>query len=395
MCYAFAMISHAGHHFFDTPLARCGIAWTERGIRAVKLTEGSARSARATLLAHSPGSHESAPPPSVRRAVEELRAHLGGEARDLRGIRLDEAGVPPFHRRVYEAARAIPVGETTSYGELAARLGAPGAARAVGQALASNPYLLIVPCHRILSSGGRLGGFSASGGVATKLRLLSLERAAIRRDALGYDLGAAVRHLRREPAMAALLDHIGPLDPRLRGAENLFDALASSIVHQQLSGKAAISIYARLASLYPHGHLGLEPRRLLRTSTESLRGVGLSGAKIKALRDLARKVVGGELPTFEQMRGMDDESIVERLLTVRGIGRWTVEMLLIFRLGRPDVWPVDDLGVRKGFALTYGSQSLPSPKELMALGDRFRPYRSAAALAFWRAADLQKASLAG
>lgn len=386
------MRNDAGFTTFDTALGRSGIAWTPRGVAAIRLEDE--RAAMVRLRARFPDKRGIEPPPFVREAMSGIVDHLERGDRDLREIRLDWEGVPPFHRRVYEAARSIPVGATTSYGELATRIGAPGAARAVGQALAKNPYLLVIPCHRILASSGRLGGFSAIGGVATKAHLLSLERAALEAGRLAFDPDEAVRHLRRDPAMAALIDAAGPFRPRLRSANNVFDALAHSIVHQQLSGKAAASIYARLASAFPHGHLGLDPRRLLRASPETLRGAGLSGPKIAALRDLAEKVVGGALPSFDEMREMDDEAIIERLTTVRGIGRWTVEMLLLFRLGRPDVWPVDDLGVRKGYALAHGTETLPTPQELMALGERFRPFRSAAAWYFWRAVDLQKVSRA-
>lgn len=378
---------------FSTPLGHAAIAWGPRGVRSVTFPAADARATRAGLVARHPGAVESEPPPAIARAVAGIVDLLEGGSPHLREVELDMAAVPTFHRRVYEAARAIPVGETTTYGALAARIGSPGAARAVGQALAKNPFGLVVPCHRILAASGRLGGFSAEGGVSTKLLLLARERASVRAGALAFDPEAAVLRLREDPAMAALVEVAGPLRPRLRPADNLFDALAHSIVHQQLTGKAASTIYARLAALFPNGHRGLDARRLLRLSTERLRGAGLSGPKIAALRDLAEKVIGGALPSFDALRAMDDEAIVSRLTTVRGIGRWTVEMLLIFRLGRPDVWPVDDLGVRKGYALTYGGE-LPSPKELQARGARFRPYRSAAAWYLWQAADLQIAARA-
>lgn len=377
----------AGYALFDTPIGTCGIAWTDRGIAAVRLPDRDAKSTRAALLARRPGAQESAPPPEVERAIEEIRNLLDGRPDRLHEIELDLEGVPAFHRRVYEAARTIPPGATTSYGELGARIGAPGSARAVGQAMANNPFPLIVPCHRIVSSAGRLGGFSAHGGVVTKMRLLHHEQALAHLGRLGFDPEAAVEHLRKDPGLARLVEAAGPYRPRLLPARNVFDALARSIVHQQLSGRAAGIIHARLAALFPNGHLGLDPRRFLRASVESLQGVGLSGPKIAALRSLAESSLRGELPSFEEMRGMSDEAIVERLTAQRGIGRWTVEMLLIFRLGRPDVWPVDDLGVRKGYALAFGTE-LPSPKELAELGERFRPYRSVAAWYFWRAVEI-------
>ena len=164
-----------GFALFDTPIGACGIAWGDRGIVGVRLPEASEAMARARLRRDFPDTTESAPPPEVQRAVEGIVALLGGEARDLSSVELDMRQVPPFHRRVYEVARTIPPGATLSYGEIAGRLGEPGAARDVGAALGQNPFPIVVPCHRVLAAHGKLGGFSAHGGVRTKLRLLSIE----------------------------------------------------------------------------------------------------------------------------------------------------------------------------------------------------------------------------
>ena len=166
-----------GFALFDTALGACGVAWGERGLIGVQLPEASEAKTRARMRRRFPEARESSPPPSVERAVEGIVALLGGEPIDLAAVALDMDGVPPFDRRVYEVARTIPPGATLSYGEIAARLGAPGDARAVGHALAHNPFPLVVPCHRVLAAGGKVGGFSANGGVATKLRLLSIEHA--------------------------------------------------------------------------------------------------------------------------------------------------------------------------------------------------------------------------
>jgi methylated-DNA-[protein]-cysteine S-methyltransferase len=162
---------------FDTNIGRCAIAWGSGGVVSVQLPEGSDVAARRRMRGRFPGAVEAAPPGRVRRAIDAIVALLRGERRRLDAIPLDMEEVPPFHRRVYEVARAIPPGETLSYGELAARLGAPRAARAVGQALGRNPFALVVPCHRVLTSGGGMGGFSAKGGVVTKRRLLAIEGA--------------------------------------------------------------------------------------------------------------------------------------------------------------------------------------------------------------------------
>ena len=168
-----------------------------------------------------------------------------------------------------------------------------------------------------------------------------------------------------------------------------FDALAESIAYQQLSGKAAATIFGRVRALFPRRKY-LDPEKILATPDESFRAAGLSRSKIAAVKDLAAKTIDGTVPSARAIARMSDEEIILRLTEVRGIGRWTVEMLLLFDLGRPDVWPVDDYGVRKGFAKIFGRRKLPTPKQLMKFGEKWRPYRSVAAWYFWRALDVPK-----
>ena len=165
-----------------------------------------------------------------------------------------------------------------------------------------------------------------------------------------------------------------------------FDALAESIAYQQLSGKAAATIFSRVRALYPKTKW-LDPAKILATPDDALRSAGLSRAKTAAIKDLAAKTIDGTVPSGRALLRMSDDEIIARLTQVRGIGRWTVEMLLLFDLGRPDVWPVDDYGVRKGFAKTFGRRKLPTPKQLIKSGEKWRPYRSVAAWFFWRALD--------
>src|SRR5262245_18321418 len=162
---------------FDTAIGRCGIAWGARGISGVQLPEASETKTRARLVRRYPHARETPPPADVGRAIDAIASLLRGEPTELSSIALDMHSLPEFDRRVYEAARSIAAGTTLSYGELAVRIGESGLAREVGQALGRNPFPLIVPCHRVLAAGGRSGGFSANGGVATKLRLLTIERA--------------------------------------------------------------------------------------------------------------------------------------------------------------------------------------------------------------------------
>jgi methylated-DNA-[protein]-cysteine S-methyltransferase len=173
------MTTIGGYALFDTPLGRCGIAWGGGGILGVQLPEADERATRARMGRRWPGVPEAPPSPEARRAIDGIRALLAGERGDLADVPLDMDGVADFDRRVYEAARTIPAGATLTYGQVAARLGEPGAAREVGQALARNPFAIVVPCHRVVAAGGKTGGFSAGGGVGTKLRLLALEGAAV------------------------------------------------------------------------------------------------------------------------------------------------------------------------------------------------------------------------
>lgn len=387
-----------GYALFETAIGPCGIAWGARGVVGVQLPEGPAAATRARMARRFPAAAEGSPPPEVARACEAIATLLRGGAVDLGEVPLDMEGLPAFHRRVYRLARTIPAGETASYGQLASRLGAAGAARAVGQALGRNPFAIVVPCHRVLAAGGKVGGFSARGGIATKLRLLAIERGnAAGADpvfagdgAFAFDPAIAVEHLRaRDRALGRLMDSVGPFTMQIRRAPSLFLALAEAIVYQQLTGRAAATIFGRVCALFPQAgaEAGPTPERLLRMSDARLRGAGLSRAKLLALRDLARRAADGSLPTLAEVQAMDDEAIVARLTEVRGIGRWTVEMLLMFRLGRPDVLPADDYGIRKGFAATFARRGEAQREEVRERGARWAPFRTVASWYLWRAAE--------
>ncbi len=204
---------------------------------------------------------------------------------------------------------------------------------------------------------------------------------------LPYDGRAAAAHLAASgPAMAALVAEAGPLTLTLRPWTDSFHPLLRSIVYQQLSGKAAATIYGRVQALTAGSEI--QPQDVLSLTDEALRGAGLSRNKIAAARDLATRCVAGLIPSPAELHTMPDEAIIDRLTQVRGIGQWTVEMLLIFSLGRPDVLPVTDLGVRKGFKRIYRLDDLPTPGELMAAGETWRPFRSVASWYLWRAVDL-------
>jgi DNA-3-methyladenine glycosylase II len=200
----------------------------------------------------------------------------------------------------------------------------------------------------------------------------------------------ALAHLSAaDPALGAIIEAVGPFRMELKASRSLFGALAEAIVYQQLSNKAAATIYGRLEALYPRATDGFTPRHILSTPDEKLRACGLSRAKVLAVQDLARRVAGGELPTLEETRTLGDAELIERLVKVRGIGRWSAEMFLMFRLGRPDVLPLDDYSLRKAYATAFRKRSLPSPQALAKAGEKWRPYRTVASWYLWR--TLEKA----
>jgi 3-methyladenine DNA glycosylase/8-oxoguanine DNA glycosylase len=204
---------------------------------------------------------------------------------------------------------------------------------------------------------------------------------------LNYDPEVAIEQLSAaDEKLARLIERVGPFAMPTRETMSPFQMLLHAIVYQQISGRAAASIHDRLMALFPGGKPS--PRRLQKVSDEALRGAGLSRPKQRAARDLAEKALDGTVPSLRQLADMDDDAIVARLVEVRGIGQWSAEMMLIFQLGRPDVLPATDLGVRKGFRVSHGGRKLPEPKKLLRHGERWRPYRSVASWYLWRANDL-------
>lgn len=201
---------------------------------------------------------------------------------------------------------------------------------------------------------------------------------------------SATKHLSKsDPVMRRLIREVGPFSLTPQSKRSPFESLARAIAYQQLHEKAAESILRRFVDLFPTRRFP-QPADLLAMDEDAIRGAGFSRAKIAALRDLAAKTLDGTVPTGALVRKLDDEAIVERLIAVRGVGRWTVEMLLIFQLGRPDILPADDFGVRNGFRIAYGRRSMPTPKDVLRYGERWKPYRTAASWYLWRAADCAK-----
>jgi DNA-3-methyladenine glycosylase II len=205
---------------------------------------------------------------------------------------------------------------------------------------------------------------------------------------LPFDHVEAHAHLSRvDKHLARVIERTGEFQFKLDECESVYESLLEAIAYQSISGKAAATIFARIKALGSNG-ICPTPEEILRIKPQVLRKAGLSKAKASAMKDLAQKTVEGVVPTLEGARKMTDEELVKRLISVRGIGAWTVEMFLIFRLGRPDVLPIHDYGVQKGFALTYRKKKIPKPKDLLDFGERWRPYRTVASWYLWRAVHL-------
>ena len=200
-----------------------------------------------------------------------------------------------------------------------------------------------------------------------------------------FDLRVAMDTLAaKDPHLAPLINETREFRVEKGAAESPYEVLVEAVTHQSISGKAAATIFGRVKALGSNGRIPT-PQEMLKLRKPALRKAGLSGAKIAAMRDLAQKTIDGVVPTLDEAHKLTDEELVKRLVSVRGVGVWTVEMFLIFRLGRPDVLPIHDLGVRKGWSITYGKKHMPKPKELLKFGERWRPYRTVASWYMWRA----------
>jgi DNA-3-methyladenine glycosylase II len=205
------------------------------------------------------------------------------------------------------------------------------------------------------------------------------------RSKLAFNLEEALRHLgERDEKLKELMEATRAFQIDVEEGQSPYEVLLEAIAYQSISGKAAATIYGRIKALGKNGRPPA-PEKMLKIPTAKLRKAGLSGAKAAAMKDLAKKTLSGIVPTHVEALKLSDEELVERLVSVRGIGAWTVEMFLIFRLGRPDVLPIHDLGVKKGWSVAYGKKHMPAPKELLKFGERWRPYRTVASWYMWRA----------
>jgi methylated-DNA-[protein]-cysteine S-methyltransferase len=374
----------------ETPLGPCVIEWSASGV--TRLALGRTAEARREVLTARGVLESRRPPPFVRKAQALLQRHLSGQPQDFASVPLDLAEASPAFRDVALFLRETPAGATVQAEAFAARLALLDGAPRLRKLLARNPLPLLLPSHRVLAAGGLLGAWG--GGEAFQERLLSLETMAHPplHDAAGAPADARVQealaHLRAEDArLGELIERVGPFRLTLRRGHSPYEALARSIVGQQITGRAAQAILTRLAAQFGTPDVP-PPERIRKATNAQLRAAGLSASKARAFRDLAAHTLAGEVPSWAVLRRWPDERILSTLTEIHGIGRWTVEMVLLFRLGRPDVLPLGDYGIRKGYARTFTRGRLPSVRELQRRGWRWRPFRSIASWYLWRALEL-------
>jgi O-6-methylguanine DNA methyltransferase len=376
---------------FETPLGPCGIAWKEPAtpplspvVTFIQLPEATRGLTEKRIAGRSGGRKARLIPAGIAGIIKRILKHMQGDLQDFQDIVVDLNNAAPFAKQVYEGARKIPAGRTMTYGALAREINRPTACRAVGQALGKNPIPLIIPCHRVLALGKKSGGFSAHGGVTTKIRMLAIEGVTLGNSTTIKSkkdlLRAASLLKKKDPCLADCLDR--PIEFQLRPGHSPYATLIEAVVHQQLSPKAASTILGRVMDLYP-GQEVPAPAELLKTRDELLRNAGLSKAKIKAVKDIAAKTLDGTVPSSKEIITLGNEEIIKRLTSIYGVGLWTVEMMLIFNLGRLDVFPVGDYALRKIISEVFGMKEVPTPKQVAALSELWRPYRTVASLYLW------------
>lgn len=383
-------------HIFSAEQKFAAIVWNSRHeISQFCLPVDSAEILKQKLVEQNPEIKFITPEPPLAELILQIQKYFMGKPSSINWASYDLSAISDFAKAVYLQLLKVPFGKTVSYKELAINLGQPGATRAVGRALGMNPIPLLIPCHRVIKSDSTPGGFSASGGIPQKLQLLQIEGVKLpqqqigpqNRDSFQQKIELGLKTIcRADPQLACWIKKLPAFTLVIDNQTDTFQALLEAIVYQQLTGKAAATIYARVLGLFGAANT-VTPLDIVRAKDSELRKAGLSGPKILAVRDLAEKTLAGQIPDFAQLKQMKDDEIVASLIKVRGIGRWTAEMLLIFKLGRLDVLAVDDYGLKKGLAILRNYQNLPSPQQLKHEGRIWHPYRTIAAWYLWRIAE--------
>jgi methylated-DNA-[protein]-cysteine S-methyltransferase len=340
------------------------------------------------------------PGPQILHSIDQINSYFSGDDFDFKRIKLDLSECTEAGKIVYKHLQKLKPGTTISYGALAKAVGKPTAARAIGNIVGKNPLPLIIPCHRVIKSDGALGGFSSSSGLGQKIEMLKIEGVEIEESQQPPRLAPpailtpelienGLKYLcRKDKELGKWIKKLPRFKLATDNISSPFQALLETIVYQQLTGKAAATIYARVLSLFNSNGM-VNPLDIIRAKDSELRKAGLSGAKILAARDLAERTLAGEVPTLAQLERMQNQEILDRLSEIRGIGNWTAEMILIFKLGRADVLAPDDYGLKKGMAILRNRKLLPSSVELKKEGKLWMPYRTIASWYLWRIAETQ------
>jgi O-6-methylguanine DNA methyltransferase len=380
----------SGHHVFATEIGPVGLTYSPQGVKRVIFGYTDKEKILASLQEHEPDWPTALRPSGdVAVLVKRIKSHLKGKNDSLRDVPLDLRGVSDFSNQVLRELCKIGPGKVVTYGELASRCGKPKAARAIGRIMGANPIPLVIPCHRCMGKDGSLTGFSTEGGTGLKARLLFLE---------GYvrneEHSAGVRHLKKsDKVMKAIITKVGPYQAISDKPSPAYDTLVSSIIHQQLSIKAGITIANRVRNLTPGKSLPT-PEEMGNIAPEDLRKCGLSGQKVSYVKDLAGRVYDGSLK-LGRLRKLDDEAVIEELTAVRGIGRWSAQMYLVFHLGRLDVLPLGDVGFQNGAIRAYGLPDDVGGEILEELAAPWQPYRSMATWYLWQYLSCAPENVAG
>ena len=354
-----------------------GLVWTSDGLCRVVLPPEKKSQIVATILKNHPEATAVTRLPGwIRSLAKCLQHELEGKpaSASYSKFAFDFRAVSPTHEKIYREALKISRTQNMSRQELARRAGLKTSG-AIGAAIDRNPLPIIVPCHLITKTLAK-----SKSGIVIETRI-SPEPPKI----LGKSTEEAALHLsKRDPKLGKIIKKVGPYSHKKRPGTP-FEWLLRSIIFQQLNGKAAGTIHGRVRALF--GDRDPSPFELLQADNSLLAKAGLSRNKLAALKDLARAATEGEIPTRRQMSRMSDEEIIAALIPIRGIGRWTVEMLLMFGLGRADVLALDDFALKKSAMLLHGLKDMPDRKVFAELGERWRPWRTVACWYLWRALD--------
>lgn len=388
------------YYIFKTRHEHAAVCFDQSAIiQRLWLPVNSRKKLLTSIKEFAPGAIEKkSPPASIQKLVRETQQYFLGNNCNFNRFTCSLEGLSPFYRKVLEELRKVPFGTTITYKELAYCAGKPNGARAAGLAVAKNPFPLIYPCHRVIKSDGKIGGFSSGKGIVQKVEMLKLEGTEIIQitsepqiktpmilDQKSINKG--IKYLcKKDRQLAIWIKKLPRFKLVTDNCTTPFQALLEAIIYQQLTGRAAKTIYKRVIDLFGNPK-EISPLDLIRSEEDELRQTGVSGPKILAIKDLAEKALSGALPSLKKMKQMSDQQIISKLIQIRGIGKWTAEMLLIFRLGRADVLAIDDYGLKKGLAILRKRKDLPSSKELKKEGENFKPYRTIASWYLWRIAE--------